>query len=151
MPSAPPPAAPAPLGDEEFAALAGFRLALRTYLRFSELAAEKAGLTGQQYQAMLVVRSVADAERMTINELARQLLIKHNSAVGLVDRLVEQGLLARRAAADDRRKVRLQLTARGLRVLNGLVDTHREELLRSGAALRRLMSRAARLRRGDAV
>jgi hypothetical protein len=55
--------------------------------------------------------------RTTVSELARQLLIRHHSAVGLVDRLVDQGLLLRKASREDRRKVELRLTGKGRRVL----------------------------------
>ncbi len=130
---------PAQLDDRDYAALAAFRYALRKFLNFSEVAAEKVGLTGQHYQAMLVVRAVAESKQMTINELARQLLIKHNSAVGLVDRLVEQGLLIRKPSSEDRRKVELRLTAKGSRVLGRLADMHRDELEHSGPQLRELL------------
>jgi DNA-binding MarR family transcriptional regulator len=139
VPSAPRRDHPILLDDDEYAALAAFRYALRRFLNFSEVAAAKVGLTGQHYQAMLVVRANPESKQMTINELARQLLIKHNSAVGLVDRLVEQGLLARRASQDDRRKVQLRLTAKGSRVLERLADLHRDELEHSGTHLRALL------------
>lgn len=133
----------APLDDADYAALAAFRHALRRFLSFSEAAAAQVGLTGQHYQAMLVVRANPPSRQMTINELARQLLIKHNSAVGLVDRLVDQGLLVRKAASDDRRKVELRLTARGSRVLDRLADRHRAELEHSGPQLRELLQQFA--------
>lgn len=130
---------PAPLDDGDYAALAAFRYALRKFLNFSEVAAEKVGLTGQHYQAMLVVRAMPESRQMTINDLAKQLLIKHNSAVGLVDRLVEQGLLMRKASREDRRKVELRLTAKGSRVLERLADLHRDELEHSGPQLMELL------------
>jgi DNA-binding MarR family transcriptional regulator len=132
----------APLDDAEYEALAAFRYALRRFLSFSEVAAAQVGLTGQHYQAMLVVRAGAHAG-VTINELARQLLIRHNSAVGLADRLVEQGLMVRKAAPDDRRKVQLRLTARGSRVLDRLAGMHRIELEHSGTKLRELLQHVA--------
>ena len=76
------------LATRDYAQLAEFRRALRGFLRFSEDAAAAVGLTGQHYQAMLVLRGCPDEQRITINDLAKQLLIKHNSAVELVDRLV---------------------------------------------------------------
>ena len=131
------------LADSEYARLAAFRHTLRRFLHFSESAAARMGVTAQQYHALLVVRANADARHMTINDLARQLLIKHNSAVGLVDRLVEQDLLSRRPARDDARKVNLALTARGSRVLERLAGSHREELGRVGAQLRELLRQIA--------
>jgi DNA-binding MarR family transcriptional regulator len=40
-------------------------------------------------------------------------MIKHNSAVGLVDRLGNEGLVVREPSTVDRRKVELRLSARG--------------------------------------
>ncbi|MFO1364793.1 MAG: MarR family transcriptional regulator [Burkholderiales bacterium] len=129
----------AELDAGEYATLAAFRYALRSFLRFSETAAAREGLSAQHHQALLVVRAAPDGAEVTINELARQLLIKHNSAVGLVDRLVKQGLLARAPSSVDARKVNLRLTARGARVLGRLADIHRHELERVGPQLRELL------------
>jgi DNA-binding MarR family transcriptional regulator len=128
-----------PLADEQYRLLADFRHALRRYLRFSEIAAKELGLTGQQYQALLVVRASAGPTGTTINSLAEQLLIKHNSAVGLVDRLVEQDLLTRTLSSHDRRKVELSLTSKGAQLLRGLADVHRSELERWAPELAELL------------
>jgi DNA-binding MarR family transcriptional regulator len=123
------------LTTRDYARLAAFRHALRRFLRFSEAAAARVGLTSQHYQAMLVVRGCPEDRRVTIAELAEQLLIKHNSAVELVDRLVEEDLIAREVSAVDRRKVELHLTQRGRQVLAQLAATHRRELQRIGPIL----------------
>ena len=122
----------------EYQQLASFRYALRRFLRFSEAAAEKVGLTAQHYQALLAVCATPGG-RVTINDLAQQLLIRHNSAVGLVDRLTKRGLLAREPAPEDARKVYLRLTAKGDRLLERLAEVHREELRRIGPQLETLL------------
>ena len=127
------------LTTADYAKLAAFRAALRQFLRFSEEAAAQAGLTAQHYQAMLILRASADEGSVTINDLARQLLIKHNSAVGLVDRLVGEGLVAREASSSDRRKVELRLSARGRTVLAKLAGIHRREIERIRPMLERLI------------
>jgi DNA-binding MarR family transcriptional regulator len=132
------------LDTADYATLAAIRHALRRFLYFSESAAESAGLTAQHYQAMLVVRASAESGRVTINDLARQLLIKHNSAVGLADRLVAQGLVMRKPSSDDRRKVHLRLTAKGSRLLERLAGVHRRELQRIGPDLSELLLRIVR-------
>lgn len=129
----------AKLRSHEYQQLAAFRRALREFLRFSEAEAEKGGLTAQNYQALLVVRACPEGERVTINGLAQQLLIRHNSAVGLVDRLTKQGLVAREPAPEDGRKVYLRLTAKGERLLERLAEVHREELRRIGPQLEVLL------------
>jgi len=132
------------LRTSDYARLAAFRQGLREFLRFSEEAAEREGLSTQHYQAMLILRACPEGERVSINDLARQLLIKHNSAVGLVDRLVKEGLARRGASSADRRKVELELSARGRQVLAKLAATHRAELERIGPELKRLIAAVLR-------
>ena len=132
------------LTTADYARLAAFRHALRGFLRFSEDAAARAGLTTQHYHAMLVLRGWPENKRVTINDLAQQLLIKHNSAVGLVNRLVQGKLVAREASSSDRRKVELRLTIRGRQVLAQLAAVHRGELRRIGPFLARFFSEMSR-------
>ena len=132
------------LDNNEYALLARFRYALRSFLRFSEAAAEGVGLTAQHYQALLVLRGWPADEPVSINDLAGQLLIRHHSAVGLVDRLGEQELVAREPSASDGRKVYLRLTAKGERELERLAAVHREELQRIGPQLSALIEEIAR-------
>jgi DNA-binding MarR family transcriptional regulator len=132
----------------EYHQLASFRYALRSFLRFSEAAAEKVGLTAQHYQALLAVCATADGH-VTINDLAQQLLIRHNSAVGLVDRLTAQGLLTREPSPEDGRKVHLRLSAKGDRVLQKLAEVHREELRRIGPQLEALLHDITRAKGGE--
>lgn len=127
------------LRTADFERLAAFRHALRRFMHFSESATARLGLTGPQYQALLVVRCGMGDSPVTINDLAHQLLIRHNSAVGLVDRLVALGLVARGRTPEDRRKVRLRLTRRGERVLGKLVSVHRQKLRRIGPDIHRLL------------
>jgi DNA-binding MarR family transcriptional regulator len=132
------------LETRDYARLAAFRHALRRFLRFSETAAGRVGLTTQHYQAMLVVRGCPDDKRVTINDLAQQLLIKHNSAVELVDRLAREGLVVRETSHADRRKVELRLTSRGRTVLAKLAAMHRAELQRIGPILKRFFAELSR-------
>jgi DNA-binding MarR family transcriptional regulator len=130
----------AKLRAQEYQQLAAFRRALREFMRFSEVEAERSGLTAQNYQALLILRACPDGERVTINDLAQQLFIRHNSAVGLVDRLASQGLVAREPAPHDGRKVYLRLTAKGDRLLERLAEVHREELRRIAPQLEALLN-----------
>jgi DNA-binding MarR family transcriptional regulator len=125
------------LATRDYARLAAFRRVLREFLHFSEDAAAKVGLTAQHYQAMLVLRASAEVGSMTIADLAQELLIKHNSAVGLVDRLADGLLIVRVPSSIDRRKVELRLTARGRRVLAKLAGQHSRELRRIGPVMKR--------------
>jgi DNA-binding MarR family transcriptional regulator len=123
------------LGKPDYERLAAFRYTLRRFLSFSETAARKIGLASQQYQALLVVKGYPGRAAITINELAGQLLIKHNSAVGLVNRLQAEGLVQRQTAVTDRRKVDIRLTSKGTRLFERLAATHHAELARIGPKL----------------
>src|SRR5262249_30088532 len=133
--------APRRVSDREFEMLASFRHALRRFLWFSEEAAREVGLTPQQHQALLAIKGFRGYGWLTVGDLAEALQIKHHSAVGLVDRLVEQGLAARVQAAGDRRQVLVTLTAHGLDLLDELTSAHRHELRRVGPELRQLLTR----------
>src|SRR5689334_6378191 len=129
------------VSDREYEMLASFRHTLRRFLSFSEEAARVVGLTPQQHQAMLAIKGFQGRDgtrrgEMTIGDLAEALQIKHHSAVGLVDRLVDQGLAARLQAAEDRRQVLVTLTSHGLGLLAELTSAHRRELRRVGPELR---------------
>jgi DNA-binding MarR family transcriptional regulator len=131
--------ADAPIRKDEYEALAEFRHALRQFLHFSERAAEQAGLAPQQHQALLAIMGFPGREQVTIGELAERLQIRHHSAVGLVDRLVAQGLVTREHSAGDRRQVYVALSEHGLALLEQLSTAHREELRRLGPQWRALL------------
>ena len=75
-----------------------------------------------------MVKGFPDRDWVTIKELADRLQIRHHSAVGLVKRLVVQGLLVRTHAANDRRQVQVSLTVYGEEVLEQLSTVHKAEL-----------------------
>ena len=86
-----------------------------------------------------MVRSLAESAPVSIADLAQQLLIKHNSAVGLADRLVAQGLMVRERIPENRRKVQLRLTPKGEQVLGRLASIHRIKLRRIGPDINRIL------------
>jgi DNA-binding MarR family transcriptional regulator len=119
----------------DYAALAEFRYQLRKFLAFSEAAAGRAGLTPQQYQALLAVKGFSRSEPVSVGDLARYLLVRHHSAVELLDRMAKLGLLSRIVDGDDGRRVLLRLTARGEQKLRRLARIHFEELRSASPAL----------------
>lgn len=132
-----------PVSDEEYEQLAAFRYALRRFLSFSEGAAREAGVTPQQYVALVTVRGFPGRRQVTISELAERLKIRHHSAVGLVNRLVSQGLLVRTPSTGDRRQVFATLTPRGAELLDRLAAAHRDQLRRIGPELTAALERLA--------
>ena len=128
------------LTDDEHQALAEFRHQIRRYVRFAEGAARAAGLQPQQYQALLALKGMP-AEPPTVGELADYLQIQPHSAVALIDRLAERGLVRRQQGEEDRRKVFVLLTPQGEAMLRKLSSAHRAELQSIGPALVRTLSR----------
>ncbi|HLH89969.1 MAG TPA: MarR family transcriptional regulator [Xanthobacteraceae bacterium] len=128
------------LRPADYRRLAEFRYLLRQFLMFSEEAAERAGLTAQQHQALLAIKGSGAAQPLTVGELAGRLGIKHHSAVGLADRLLAKSLVRRRAGLRDRRQVMLRLTPRAERLLARLSAAHRAELERLAPLLQELLA-----------
>jgi DNA-binding MarR family transcriptional regulator len=128
------------LREIDYQRLARFRYALRRFLRFSEDAARDAGISPGQYQLLLFIRSFGDKPPI-VAEMAERLQVKHQSAVGLIDRCEHAGLVARRPDSQDGRRVRVVLTPKGRRTIAKLVSLHLREL----AAFRRAMPSPAKL------
>ena len=108
--------------------LAEFRFELRCFLQFSESAALEAGLQPQQHQLLLQVAGAPEVAVVTIAYAAERLGLKHNSAVELVNRSEQEGLLVRTADPDDKRRVILRLTRKGKQVMGRLAGDHAREL-----------------------
>lgn len=111
-----------------YEALADFRFAIRKFLAFSEAAAKGMGLTPQQHQALLTIKGAPSEGAVSIQQLSTRLLVQHNTAVELVDRLVEGGFVERTRDADDKRRARLELTGEAERLLEQLSAAHLREL-----------------------
>lgn len=124
--------------DDDFARLLAFRDGLRRFLHWSEEQAKAVGLTGAQHQLLLAIRGHGSLPSVT--DVAAHLMLRHHSAVELVDRAAGAGLVARRADRDDQRVVRLALTAEGERKLRALSAAHIEELSRLRPRLEALWS-----------
>ena len=133
------------IADSDYALLADLRHSLRLFSSFSERAARAAGLSPAQHQALLALKGFGRREPLTIGALAGKLMVRHHSAVGLVQRLSARGLIERNADASDRRRVRLVLRPRGEALLARLSAAHRDELKRIGPQIAELLER---LRRG---
>lgn len=126
--------------DDDYRTLAAFRHALRQFLTFSEAAAHQGGMTSRQHQAILAIRSRAPAPA-SISDIADHLMIRHHSAVELIDRLVKAGLVTRSTSQDDRRRVLVSLTPRAEAVLKELSATHLAEIIRIKPLLMGLVQR----------
>ena len=129
------------LTKAEYEALAAFRRAMRQFTAFSADAARKAGLTPQQHQALLAIKGAPGREMLAVGEIAEALCLRPHSAVELVDRMTELGLVQRHADPDDHRRVWVRLTTVGEDVLARLSAEHLRELQAIGPELARMLER----------
>jgi DNA-binding MarR family transcriptional regulator len=127
--------------QSEFETLAAFRASLRRFLKFSDVSAGAAGLTSQAYQALLAIKGRPNTPRLTVGDLAECLLIKHNSAVGLADRLVSQGYLKRKLDVNDRRRVFLLLTSKGEILVSEIAARNKSKLIEMRGDFHTLLNR----------
>jgi DNA-binding MarR family transcriptional regulator len=108
--------------------LAEFRYELRQFLQFSEGCAAEAGLHPQQHQLLLQLAGAPDEVETTVSYAAERLGLRHHTVVELSKRCEEAGLIHRDQDMNDRRRVQLRVTAKGLRVLRILSENHAQEL-----------------------
>jgi DNA-binding MarR family transcriptional regulator len=127
------------LTADDYRALADFRYHIRRFLHFSEKAARASGLNPQHHQLLLALKGLPEDVTPTINVAADRLQIRHHSAVELTNRLTARGLLRKRQDATDRRRVLLEITARGEAVLRKLSLIHRAQLESVGQDLIRAL------------
>lgn len=88
----------------------------------AELAAER-GLSLADYDA-LVQLAIADDRRLRMSELADRVVLSRSGVSRLVDRLVAQGLVVRRACPTDARGSWAELTPDGLDRLREAAPVH---------------------------
>ncbi len=90
---------------------------------------------------MLAIAGYRGGETIPIGTLAEALMIKHNTAVELSDRMAAAGLITRTPATDDRRRILLSLTPKAEAALARLSAAHLAQLRGAAPELIRLLSR----------
>lgn len=118
---------------QNFEALSEFRYQLRCFLRFSEEAAQREGITPLQYLLLLHIKGFPGCDWATVGELAERLQAAPNGVVGLVSRCEAAGLVKRWQSDIDHRQVEVHLSQRGERCLKHLAALHKAELRSLGS------------------
>lgn len=102
-------------------------------IRLSDARAERhTGLSGAQ---LFVLQQLAEQPAQSLNELAARTRTHQSSVSTVVTRLVGRGLVSRRRADDDGRRLVLELSPAGHDLLTGAPETAQTRLI---AALERL-------------
>ena len=111
------------LALERVIAIADFRAALRVFLRHSERAARRNGLTPQRHLLLLMIKGAGDgSEQLTVGAAAERLQLGPSTTTELVDRTEDVGLVRRERSSEDGRVVYLRLTNEGERRLAAVLD-----------------------------
>ena len=115
----------------------------------SKKAERETGITGPQLWAIKVI---GDLSPVRVSDLAARMYLNPSTVVGILDRLEARGLVQRNRSDNDRRVVKVQLTAVGKELLvrapevasgllvNGLETLTFEELISIEAGLDKLVS-----------
>jgi DNA-binding MarR family transcriptional regulator len=127
------------LTKKDLAKLLAFRVALRRFLAWSEDRAAEVGLSAAQHQLLLAISGHDDPRGPTVGDIADYLVVRHHSAIGLINRAQAGGLLERRTDDDDQRVVRLSITSRGQHKVDAMAAAHIEELRRLAPILEGLL------------
>jgi DNA-binding MarR family transcriptional regulator len=70
-----------------------------------------------------------------MSELAHEMMISKQQLTPLVCKLLDQGLLARRADENDRRIVRLEISDQGRKIIAKLIKEGRQDLMKKLSVL----------------
>jgi DNA-binding MarR family transcriptional regulator len=131
----------APLTQQDFERLLEFRVTLRRFHRWSEDQAKAAGLTHVQHQLLVAIKGHPGSRPPTVGDLAGYLLLRPHSAVELVDRAEDAGLVERIPDREDGRVVRVRLSADGEEILQRLTRAHLDRLHELAAVLDEFVTR----------
>ena len=125
----------------KLAEIAEFRYQLRRFLNFSETASEAAGISAQQYQLLQAIAVIPAERECSISYLAERMVVRHNTAVELVDRAERAGMVERVADESDHRRSLVRITERGSEMISRLIGPHLAEIEANGPELIRALER----------
>jgi DNA-binding MarR family transcriptional regulator len=116
---------PDQLSAQELAAWRGMLEvhALVTHRLDAQMRAEH-GLSVSAYEVLMFLADAPD-HRLRMTDIAQRVLLSRSGCTRLVDRLVQQGYVTRRAADSDGRGLFAQLTAAGVEKVAAARRTHR--------------------------
>jgi len=63
-------------------------------------------------------------EGILLGELSQRMMVSNGNVTGLVERLVQEGLIERQVAENDRRAARVRMTGRGRTVFSKMAEAH---------------------------
>jgi DNA-binding MarR family transcriptional regulator len=101
--------------------------------RVRRLLQEQFGTTLPRFDLMAQLERAPDGLKM--GELSRRLMVTGGSVTGIVDLLERDGLVARIGDPDDRRALRVRLTAPGRKAFRAMAEAHERWIIEAFATL----------------
>lgn len=123
--------------SDPYSELLQFRLAMRRFILWSRTQTSRVGLTPTQHLLLLVIRGRSTPP--SVGDIAEALMLKHHSAVELVDRAETAGFVDRIYGSQPGRTVRVRLTVDGSRALHSVTKANLNELRRVAPQLKALL------------
>ena len=99
--------------------------AYQTFEGYSSAHIRSMGLTPVQFD---VIATLANQEPMTFKILGEKTLISKSSLTGVVERMLQKGLIASECNEEDARSQKLKLTAKGQKVFEKVFPEHLSHL-----------------------
>lgn len=87
---------------------------------------KKHGLAEQQYNVLRILRGFRAQAPLTIGFIKERMLDKDSDVSRIVDRLFEKGLLTRKENPEDRRQKSVEITAKGLELLDAMFECEKK-------------------------
>jgi len=84
------------------------------------------GLTEQQYNVLRILRGFRSEAALSIGFIKERMLDKDSDVSRIVDRLFEKGYLSRKENPGDRRQKSLEITKKGLELLDSMFDCEKK-------------------------
>jgi DNA-binding MarR family transcriptional regulator len=88
--------------------------------------AARIGLSGVEYSTLIALRSMESDGEVGVKELADYLHVSGSFVTTIIGKLVGRGVIAKRPALDDKRRVRLSVTKKGHDLLAKLAPVQRQ-------------------------
>ena len=121
-------ASQAGISVSEYQRTAELRTALRRFLRVSEKAARRHGVTPRQHNLLLMIKGAPDGtETSTVSELSDRLQLAQSTVTELVQRAEETGFVQREPSDSDGRVAHISLTPLGEKRLAALYEELADE------------------------
>ena len=99
---------------------------LREFLKRQHRALASGEITVPQ---MIILNILKEKNRCMMSEIAKFLSVTTSAATGLVDRMVKSNLIKRTADKKDRRIIKIEMTAKGRRIIDGIQNRRYEMMM----------------------